>query len=41
MSPTLKKYKEHVCPGHYRNKYVSPKFIAQHYKERIKSTPRW
>ncbi|CAN1286474.1 hypothetical protein LINPERPRIM_LOCUS19318 [Linum perenne] len=37
----LKQYKEHVCPEHYRNKHVSPKFIAQHYKERIKSTPRW
>ncbi|CAN1136789.1 hypothetical protein LINPERPRIM_LOCUS21436 [Linum perenne] len=37
----LKQYKEHVCPEHYRNKHVSPKFIAQHYKERIKSAPRW
>ncbi|CAN1131398.1 hypothetical protein LINPERHAP2_LOCUS6379, partial [Linum perenne] len=37
----LKQYKEHVCPEHYMNKHVSPKFIAQHYKERIKSAPRW
>ncbi|CAN1313859.1 hypothetical protein LINPERPRIM_LOCUS29104 [Linum perenne] len=35
----LKKYVPHVCPDHYRNKFVTPRFIAAHYKERIKSNP--
>ncbi|CAN1178159.1 hypothetical protein LINPERHAP2_LOCUS33515 [Linum perenne] len=37
----LKSYVEHVCPEHYKNKFVTPRFIATHYKERIKSNPRW
>ncbi|CAN1163652.1 hypothetical protein LINPERPRIM_LOCUS32744 [Linum perenne] len=37
----LKKYIPHVCPDHYRNKFVTPRVIAAHYKERIKSNPRW
>ncbi|CAN1186719.1 hypothetical protein LINPERPRIM_LOCUS10999 [Linum perenne] len=37
----LKKYVDHVCPEHYRNKFVTPRFIAMHYKVRIKSNPRW
>ncbi|CAN1125828.1 hypothetical protein LINPERHAP2_LOCUS3081 [Linum perenne] len=37
----LKKYVPHVCPDHYRNKFVTPSVIAAHYKERIKSNPRW
>ncbi|CAN1140271.1 hypothetical protein LINPERPRIM_LOCUS24737 [Linum perenne] len=37
----LKKYVEHVFPEHYRNKFVTTKVIAMHYKERIKSNPRW
>ncbi|CAN1153666.1 hypothetical protein LINPERPRIM_LOCUS14845 [Linum perenne] len=37
----LKNYKEHVCPEHYKNKFVTPTVIATHYKDRIKSNPRW
>ncbi|CAN1821530.1 hypothetical protein LINPERHAP1_LOCUS29537 [Linum perenne] len=36
-----KNYKEHVCPKHYKNKFVTPTVIATHYKDRIKSNPRW
>ncbi|CAN1294974.1 hypothetical protein LINPERPRIM_LOCUS22673 [Linum perenne] len=32
---------EHVCPEHYKNKFVTPTVIATHYKDRIKSNPRW
>ncbi|CAN0880193.1 hypothetical protein LINGRAHAP2_LOCUS13522, partial [Linum grandiflorum] len=34
-------YKEHTCSEHYKNKFVSPKYIANHYKRIIRSTPRW
>ncbi|CAN1295046.1 hypothetical protein LINPERPRIM_LOCUS22696 [Linum perenne] len=37
----LKNYVAHVCPEHYRNKFITPRFIATHYKERIKTNPRW
>ncbi|CAN1250803.1 hypothetical protein LINPERPRIM_LOCUS7526 [Linum perenne] len=37
----VKKYIAHTCPEHYKNKFVSPKFIAEHYKRRIRSNPRW
>ncbi|CAN1148324.1 hypothetical protein LINPERHAP1_LOCUS4604 [Linum perenne] len=37
----LKTYKEHSCSEHYKKKFVSPKFIANHYKRRIRSNPRW
>ncbi|CAN1121394.1 hypothetical protein LINPERPRIM_LOCUS2164 [Linum perenne] len=37
----LKTYKVHSCSEHYKNKFVSPKFIANHYKRRIRSNPRW
>ncbi|CAN1324471.1 hypothetical protein LINPERPRIM_LOCUS33109 [Linum perenne] len=37
----LKNYKEHVCPEHYKNMFVTPTAIATHYKDMIKSNPRW
>ncbi|CAN1229704.1 hypothetical protein LINPERPRIM_LOCUS3177 [Linum perenne] len=37
----VKKYIAHTCPEHYKNKFVSPKFIAEHYKRRIRSNPSW
>ncbi|CAN1139971.1 hypothetical protein LINPERPRIM_LOCUS23718 [Linum perenne] len=37
----LKKYVDHVCPEHYRNKFVTPRLIAKHYKQRIKTNPKW
>ncbi|CAN1186987.1 hypothetical protein LINPERPRIM_LOCUS11169 [Linum perenne] len=37
----LKTYVEHVCPEHYKDKIITPRLIAMHYKERIKSNPRW
>ncbi|CAN1318344.1 hypothetical protein LINPERPRIM_LOCUS30775 [Linum perenne] len=37
----LKTYTEHSCSEHFKNKFVSPRFIANHYMRRIRSNPRW
>ncbi|CAN1177552.1 hypothetical protein LINPERHAP2_LOCUS33158 [Linum perenne] len=37
----LKTYTEHSCSESYKNKFLSPRFIANHYKRRIRSNPRW
>ncbi|CAN1785424.1 hypothetical protein LINPERHAP1_LOCUS16869 [Linum perenne] len=37
----LKKYRSHSCSEHYKNKWVNTKTVADRYKMRIRSNPKW